>query len=85
MKDIMTWALEGLKTAGRYFIIAAAPVALDAAIQGVQLLSSGVVTLKLTPQELWLLRLALAGADSMLHQWKKNTESEGSWKGIIGF
>ena len=85
MEDLKMWLWEGLKTTGRYFLIWIAPVALDAAIQGVGVLLVGVPTLKLDPTSQWVLRGALAFADKALHEWKKDTGTEGTWKGLVGF
>ena len=85
MEDIKKWLWEGFKTAARYFIIAVTPIALDWGIQYVQVLLFGVSDLKIGETEKWMIRLALAGVDKTLHEWKKNTKSEGSWKGLIGF
>lgn len=85
MEDVKKWLWEGVKTALRYFVIYAAPVVLDAGIQAVEVLLVGVPTLKLDPMAQWALRAGLAFADKVLHEWKKDTGSEGRWKGLIGF
>lgn len=79
------WLWEGLKTAGRYFIIWVTPVALDAASQFIQTLILGIPALKLDPSTEWFLRGALAVADKMVFEWKKSERSESKWTGLLPF
>lgn len=84
-EKLKTWLWEGLKTTARYLIIWVAPIALDAAIQGLQTLILGVPTLKLDPTTEWFLRGALAFADKALHEAKKDNRSESKWTGLLPF
>ena len=85
MNTMQQWVREGAKTALRFLVIALIPVLLDAGIQFVQTLTTGTASLTLTETEKWIILLLLAGADKALHEWKKDTKSEGRWKGLIGF
>lgn len=85
MDNFKKWAIEGLKSALRYAVIYAVPIAIDAGIAGVSTLVVGVPTLHLDPAKEWAIRGFLAFADKALHEWKKDTDKEGSWKGLIGF
>jgi hypothetical protein len=85
MKDVKTWLWEGAKTALRFLVIALVPVLLDAGLQLVQVLIAGVPKLTIGETGKWIILLALAGLDKAIHEWKKDTDSEGRWKGLIGF
>ncbi len=85
MEDVKKWLFEGVKAALRFLVAALVPVLLETALQMVQALSGSLAALKIGETEKWMITLALIGADKAIHEWKKNTESEGRWKGLIGF
>jgi uncharacterized membrane protein len=85
MEDIKKWLWEGLKTAGRFFLAAVIPVLLDTALSGIQVLMGGVATLHIGNTEKWFITMMLVAADKAVHEWKKETRVEGSWKGLLGF
>jgi len=83
--DIKTWLLEAAKAAGRFLIVTGLPFLLDALLDLIATLTSGVVTLSVSPTEKVMISLALAFADKAIHEWKKNLKKEGNWKGLLGF
>lgn len=85
MEDIKKWLWEGLKAAGRFLVAALIPVLVDAGLQGIQVLMTGVATLHIGDTEKWIITMALVALDKSLHEWKKETRSEGEWKGLFGF
>ena len=84
MNDIKKWLWEAVKTVYRYAVIALAPIAIEATFLLINTLTNSLVDVKLSENEKWIIRLALAGLDTLAHQWKKSIGEEGRWKGIVG-
>jgi hypothetical protein len=78
MEDIKIWLWEGMKTAIRFSLFVVIPILVDNLLANL----SGI---EMSTEMRWGLTILLTVADKSIHEWKKDTNTEGSYKGLIGF